>query len=71
MQIDCFLSEHCGSYHELNEHIGQALAELGLSADVRFHTVTYDEAVARDVRGSPTIRIDGKDIAEDGAPGII
>jgi hypothetical protein len=71
MQIDCFLSEHCGSYHELNEHIGRALTELGLDADVRFHTVTYEEAVARQLRGSPTIRIDGKDLDEDGVPGLL
>ena len=71
MQIDCYLSEHCGSYHQLSENIGRALSELGIRADVRFHTVSYEEAVALGIRGSPTIRIDGRDIIEDGVPGIL
>jgi hypothetical protein len=70
MQIDCFLSEHCGSYHQLNENITIALRELGVHAGVQYHTVSYDEAVALRVNGSPTIRINGKDIVPGGAPGI-
>ena len=71
MTIDCYLSEHCGSYHQMNENIGRALRELGISAEVRYHTVSYDEAVARGVRGSPTIRINGCDIVGDGTLGIV
>jgi protein-disulfide isomerase len=70
MQIDCFLSEQCGSYHQLNENIRIALEELDVSADVQYHTVSYDEAVALGVNGSPAIRINGKDIVNDGAPGV-
>jgi len=70
MTIDCYLSEQCGSYHELRENLGRALAELGRSAEVRFHTVSYDEAVALGVNGSPFLRIDGRDLVTGGSPGI-
>ena len=71
MQIDCYLSEHCGSYHQLRGNITRALEELGLAADVVYHTVYYDEAVAMGITGSPTIRLNGKDLFESaGSLGI-
>lgn len=71
MQIDCYLSEHCGSYHQLRENISGALAELKLAADVAYHTIYYDEAVALGISGSPTIRLNGRDLFESaGSPGI-
>lgn len=71
MKIDCFLSESCGSYHRLREHINAALTELGVKADVVYHTVYYDEALRLGVKGSPTVRINGKDLDEGGSPGIL
>jgi predicted thioredoxin/glutaredoxin len=71
MKIDCYLSEHCGSYYQLRENIHAALQELGLVVEVVFHTVSYDEAVSLGITGSPTIRLDGKDLFEGGSsPGI-
>jgi len=72
MKIDCYLSEHCSSFYELRENIGKAVTELGITADIEFHTVYYDDAVALDIKGSPTIRLDGKDLFETiaGSPGI-
>lgn len=71
MNIDCYLSEHCGSYHELRENLGIALKELGITAEPVFHTISYDEALALDIKGSPTIRINGTDLVEmPGSPGI-
>ena len=64
MKIDCYLSEHCGSYHQLRENIDRALAETGLRADVQYHTLQYDEAVTRGVKGSPSIWVNGKDLFE-------
>ncbi len=66
MKIDCYLSEHCSSYHELTERIGRVLGELGLTADVKFHTIYYEDAVSLGITGSPTIRINGRDIEESG-----
>jgi len=71
MKIDCYLSEHCGSFYELRENLEKALQELQLAADVEFHTLSYEEAVALEVKGSPTIRVDGKDLFEaTGSAGI-
>ena len=71
MKIDCYLSEHCGSYHALRERISAALAELGASADVEFHTIFYEDALALGITGSPTVRINGTDMEEHGgSPGI-
>ena len=71
MKIDCYLSEHCGSYYQLRDNIGLALKELGGTAEVVYHTISYDEAVSLGISGSPTIRLDGMDLFEGGgSPGI-
>jgi hypothetical protein len=71
MKIDCYLSEHCGSYYQLRDNIHAALRQLSMDAEVAFHTVSYDEALSLGVPGSPTIRLDGRDLFEGGgAPGI-
>lgn len=70
MKIDCYISEGCGSYHQLRENIEKALAEVSEQAEVAFHTVYYDDAVALGIKGSPFIRINGKDMVEGGSPGI-
>jgi len=71
MKIDCYLSEHCGSYYQLRDNIQAALQDLGLDVAVAFHTITYDEAVNLKITGSPTIQVDGKDLFEGGgSPGI-
>lgn len=71
MKIDCYLSEHCGSYHQLRENIHAALQELGLNVAVVFHTISYDEAVRLGIIGSPTIRVDGDELFPgSGSPGI-
>jgi protein-disulfide isomerase len=71
MKIDCYLSEHCGSYHQLRENIDRALRELDLRAEVAYHTIYYEDAVRMGITGSPTIRVNGKDLfAGAGTPGI-
>ena len=71
MKIDCYLSEHCGSYHQLRENIDRALAESGLRADVEYHTLQYDEAVIRGVKGSPSIWVNGRDLFDsEGSAGL-
>ena len=71
MKIDVYMAEICGSYHELRENLDRALAESAVKADVAYHTVYYDEAVSRDIKGSPSVWINGKDAFEGGsAPGI-
>jgi len=72
LAIDVYLSELCGSYHELRRNLNQALAELGIAANVAFHTIYYDDAVSRDIKGSPSIWINGRDaFPAEGDPGIL
>jgi hypothetical protein len=71
MKIDIYLSEMCGSYHELRENLDRALAELNIKPELTFHTIYYGEAVSRDIKGSPSIWINGKDAFEGvGSRGI-
>ena len=71
MKIDCYLSEHCGSYHQLRENIDRALAESRLHAEVEYHTLQYDDAVTRGVKGSPSIWVNGRDLfPAEGPAGI-
>lgn len=71
LRIDCYLSELCGSYHQLRESVDRALSELGVMAEVRYHTVYYDDAIAMGILGSPSVRINGKDAFPGGnQPGI-
>lgn len=66
MKIDCYLSEHCGSYYQLRDNISSALRELGMDAEIAFHTIFYDDAVSLGITGSPTIRLEGRDLFEGG-----
>ena len=71
MKIDVFMSELCGSYYTLRENLDKALLDTGIPADVAYHTIYYDDAVSRNILGSPSLWIDGKDAFEGGnAPGI-
>lgn len=71
LKIDIFTSEQCGSYHQLRENIDTALAELGMTADVSYRTIYYDDAVKMGIMGSPSVWIDGQDAFEGGnSPGI-
>ncbi len=71
MKVDCYMSELCGSYHQLRQNIEAALAELGAAAEVVYHTIYYDDAIKLGVKGSPFIRINGRDMVEGGSPGIL
>jgi hypothetical protein len=72
MKIDIFMSEFCGSRQELRVNLKQALADLSVKADVRWHTVTYDEAVRRGITGTPSLWINGKDAFDnDLSPGVM
>ncbi|MDA8100521.1 MAG: hypothetical protein M0042_12970 [Nitrospiraceae bacterium] len=62
MKVDCYLSEYCASQAELDKRLSAALKALHLQAEIVYHTITYDDAVALQIPGSPTIRIDGRDL---------
>lgn len=72
LKIDVFISETCGSYHELRETLDRTVAELSLPAEVNYHTLYYDDAVARNITGSPSIWINGADaFPVSASPGIL
>jgi hypothetical protein len=72
LKITIYTSAFCGPYIELRENTAQALAELRLQAEVNYHTVSYDDAIRRGIKGTPSIWINGKDVFESGlAPGIM
>jgi hypothetical protein len=71
MKIDVYISEICGSYYELRDNLDRAVSELRLDAAVEYHTVYYDDAIAKGIKGSPSIWINGQDAFEGGnSPGI-
>ena len=72
MKIDIFMSEICGSYHQLRENLDLAIKELDVQADITYHTIYYDDAISRNIKGSPSIWINGIDAFEGGnTPGIM
>ena len=71
MKIDIYIAETCGSYHELRENMDLAIAEMDVKPDVTYHTIYYDDAVSLNIKGSPSIWINGKDAFEGGgSPGV-
>jgi Thioredoxin domain len=72
LRIDIYTSEFCGSHLELRENTDRAVEELRVQAEVIFHSVSYNEAVRRRIKGTPSIWINDKDVFESGLePGIM
>jgi len=71
LKIDIYMSESCGSYYELRDNLERAIAELGIPADVNYRTLYYEDAVSLNIKGSPSVWINGKDAFEGGgSPGL-
>lgn len=68
MRIEVLHWEGCPSTPEALDLLGTVLAEHGIADEVEVHEVTTQaEAEALRFPGSPTIRIDGRDIDPAGA----
>jgi hypothetical protein len=68
MRIEVLYWEGCPSHPEAIALLDDVLAQLGVAADVTLTEVMTDsDAVARRFPGSPTIRIDGRDVDPAGA----
>jgi hypothetical protein len=68
MHIELFYWEGCPSHPEALALLQRVLAERGLDLPVELHEVlTDDEAAELRFPGSPTIRVDGRDIDPVGA----
>ncbi len=70
LKIEVFVSPGCASLKQLKENIGMALAQTGAAANVAYLEVNEPRALKLGLQGSPTVRINGNDIGEGGAPGI-
>ncbi len=70
MKIELLYWNGCPSHPEALELLQTVLAERGLDATVELHEVRTDEE-AQTLRfpGSPTIRVDGRDVDAAGADG--
>jgi hypothetical protein len=68
MKVELFYWEGCPSHPEALELLEAVLAERGIDADVELRRVeTDEEAQALHFPGSPTIRVDGRDVDAAGA----
>ncbi len=70
MRVELFYWDGCPSYPEAEKVLGDVLRSHGLEEEiVRLEVRTQQEAEALRFPGSPTIRIDGRDIDPSGADG--
>ena len=70
LRIDFLFWRECPSHTETWERLQTVLRHEGLQAEVhRVEINTDEEAVQQDFPGSPTLRINGRDIDPEGARG--
>ena len=64
MKIEILYFEGCPNHDVANQRVREVLSEMGIQAEV-FHINVKDENTAQEVRfpGSPTIRVNGSDVA--------
>jgi hypothetical protein len=68
VEIEFLFWGGCPSHPEARQLLDDVLAERGLDAEVKVREV-FTQAEAEELRfpGSPTIRVDGRDVDPDGA----
>ena len=70
MQIELLYWDGCPSYPEAKTMLEEVLASRGIDTPIQMrHVRTDDEAEALSFPGSPTIRVDGRDVDPAGAGG--
>lgn len=70
MTVELFYWEGCPSYPEARELLEEVLRRRGDGVEISMHEVkTGEEAQELRFPGSPTIRIDGRDVDPAGAEG--
>lgn len=62
MEITCYIAERCASRVELLENLQKALARTGNDTG-SYHLLGEAEAERLAIKGSPTVLINGRDIA--------
>jgi hypothetical protein len=70
MRVELLFWSGCPSHPEARALLAAVIDELGVAADVVEHEVTTQEEAERIAfPGSPTIRVDGRDVDPAGAEG--
>ncbi len=68
MRVEFLFWEGCPSHPEARALLDEVVAELGIDAEIDVREVlTRDDAVDLAFPGSPTIRVDGRDVDPAGA----
>jgi hypothetical protein len=68
VRIDLLFWRECPSYPEARSLLRQVIEERGVEAEVvEREVLTQDEAQELAFPGSPTIRVDGRDVDPEGA----
>jgi hypothetical protein len=63
LQIDLLYTGDCNGWELADELLRQALADLGLEAEITYWLIESDrQAIAWDFPGSPSIRVNGRDL---------
>jgi len=66
--IELYFWAGCPSHPEAEELLREILVERGIEDPIRRREIfTHEDAVANAFPGSPTIRIDGRDVDPEGA----
>ena len=69
MRVRFLYYEECPSHEQALERLREVMAEEGISREVEVHKVeTEDQARESRFVGSPTIRVEGRDIDPPGDP---
>ena len=70
MRVELYFWEGCPSYPEARQLLQDVLDERGIRVPIEMREVrTHEEAAELEFPGSPTIRIDGRDVDPAGADG--
>jgi MerR family copper efflux transcriptional regulator len=70
MNVDCYMSQGCGSEDDLRLNISRALAIEKVEAKVDFHRIDDAKAAVLGLTGSPSVFIDGTELQPQGTVGF-
>lgn len=72
VDIELLYFDGCPTWRTARAELDEVLAELGIDATVRLHRLeSLEEAGLRGFAGSPTIRIDGRDLEDYDGPALL
>ncbi len=70
MNIECYISQGCGSEGALKENINRALEAENIPAVISIHRISDEKAAEMKLSGSPSVFINGKELQPSGTIGF-